>query len=223
MQSSEVPKYLELLADNEEFSAIGSYEVPKSVRIACLTKTPEVQCVENLPKVKSQDLDDKSMRFKRSSIASLDLPDYKRTSIYSIGKKCRTLDNLKTACPNSRSPFSRDSLTSLSDWRRYKKSVIGERGSETSLDSSSASLAPSTRPSSSVMSQQNVQCDAQTSPKTALPKLLKANLQNGKANIPLVINSALLNLLRQTPSIDDGGDVVTYTNISSEGVRVNGS
>ena len=50
--------------------------------------------------------------------------------------------------------------------------------------------------------------------KSTLPNIqrIHPNLQNGKADIPLVINSALLyNLLRQAPVADDGDDIVTYT------------
>lgn len=235
LQSVEVPKYLELLADNEELLSLGinGYEVPRSI---CLIRPNKINVTDSETSELSTGTNlksDEQTSLKRSSITSLDLLDCKRASIYSIGNKCKTLDNLKTASPSSEPRFNRDSLTSLSDWRRYKKNVmIGERGSETSLEaksssiSSAASLTSSTRPSSSLISSHTLPSTNThnfNDPKSTSPIALKTNLQNAKANIPLVINSALLNLLKQSPNIDDNSDqVVAYSNVNPDAIRING-
>lgn len=107
------------------------------------------------------------------------------------------------------------------------------RGSEVSSSSlsSNPSLAPPIRLSLSLTSSQNVLpsknsviggvgestltiSDSNVT-ESRLPNIqrIHPNLQNGKADIPLVINSALLNnLLRQAPVADDRDDIVTYTN-----------
>lgn len=182
----------------------------------------------------------------RSSISSLNLPDRRRASTTSMTEKCNTLDSSKLTVPTIRAILKRDSFTLLTDQRKNKRNVIERRGSEVSLEgrsssslSSNISLAPPTRPSSSLISSQNVlplkngvissasesTLNDSSVTKNILPKIQRthSNLQNGKANIPLVINRTLLNLLRQTPVVEDGNNIVTYTNINTDAVRVNGS
>lgn len=263
-QSSEVPKYLELLADNEEIilreNSTSGYEVPRSIHISDqnlgniskVSTNPDLK--ENLNSDQLQERKDslngekeqsEKRCDKRSSASSLNLPERKRASITSITEKCNTLDSSKLTNPTIKTILKRDSFTSLTDHRKNKRNTTERRGSEISLEgrssgslSSNISLAPPTRPSSSLISSQNVlplknsvmggttesTLNDTGVTKSTLPKIQRthSNLHNGKANIPL-INSALLNLLRQTPVVEDSNNIVTYTNINTDAVRVNGS
>ncbi|XP_006622853.1 proto-oncogene tyrosine-protein kinase ROS isoform X3 [Apis dorsata] len=262
-QSGEMPKYLELLADNEDIilkeNSTNGYEVPRSIHISDqnLANTNKastnVDVKSNLHSDASQEQKDiisndikeqlEKKCDKRSSISSLNLSERKRASITNMTEKCNTLDSSKLTNPTIKAILKRDSFTSLTDQRKNKRNVTERRGSEISLEgrsssslSSNISLAPPTRPSSSLISSQNVlplkNCviggtgeSTDNVAKNTLPKIQRShsNLQNGKANIPLVINSALLNLLRQTPVVEDSNNIVTYTNINTDAVRVNGS
>ncbi|XP_043520805.1 proto-oncogene tyrosine-protein kinase ROS isoform X2 [Frieseomelitta varia] len=258
-QSNEVPKYLEILADNEDIilrqNSTNGYEVPRSIHISDqnLTNTNKastnIDVKNNLHSDEQKDVlaDAKEQERKcdkRSSISSLNLPKRKRASITSMIEKCNTLDSSKLTNPTIKAILKTDSFTSLIDQRKNKRNVTERRGSELSLEgrsssslSSNISLAPPTRPSSSLISSQNVlplknsviggtsESIDNNVMKNALPKIQRTHtsLQNGTANIPLVINSALLNLLRQTPVVEDSNNIVTYTNINTDAVRVNGS
>ncbi|XP_061926816.1 proto-oncogene tyrosine-protein kinase ROS isoform X9 [Apis cerana] len=262
-QSGEMPKYLELLADNEDIilkeNSTNGYEVPRSIHISDqnLANTNKastnIDVKSNLHSDASQEQKDivssdikeqlEKKCDKRSSISSLNLPERKRASITNMTEKCNTLDSSKLTNPTIKAILKRDSFTSLTDQRKNKRNVTERRGSEISLEgrsssslSSNISLAPPTRPSSSLISSQNVlplkNCiiggtgeSTDNVAKNTLPKIQRthSNLQSGKANIPLVINSALLNLLRQTPVVEDSNNIVTYTNINTDAVRVNGS
>ncbi|XP_024885319.1 proto-oncogene tyrosine-protein kinase ROS isoform X3 [Temnothorax curvispinosus] len=264
-QSDEAPKYLELLADNEDIilreNPTNGYEIPRSIHISDqnLANISRISCMSHdrkssLPtdtteerKEHSTDERKQSDRklYKRSSITSLNLPDRKGTSISVMSEKCNTLDSSKSINSVAKATLKRDSFSSLNGQRKYKTSLSERRDSEASIEDkscSSHSLAPSTRPSSSLINSQTVlpclksnvvvsnavngevPSSENAVMKSTLPKIQRthSNLQNGKANIPLVINSALLNLLRQTP-IEDGSNIVTYTNINADAVRVNGS
>ncbi|XP_076297885.1 receptor protein-tyrosine kinase sevenless isoform X2 [Lasioglossum baleicum] len=263
-QSGEIPKYLELLADNEDIilreNSTSGYEVPRSIHISdqnlgnvnkANTNTDLKDSIhsDSLQEQKESLTEDKEHSAKRcdkrSSVSSLNLPERKRASITSMTEKCNTLDSSKLTNPTIKAILKRDSFTSLTDHRRNTRSTTERRGSEISLEgrsssslSSNISLAPPTRPSSSLISSQNVlplknsvmggngesTLNDSSITKNTLPKIQRthSNLQNGKANIPLVINSALLNLLRQTP-VEDSNNIVTYTNINTDAVRVNGS
>ncbi|KOC66937.1 Proto-oncogene tyrosine-protein kinase ROS [Habropoda laboriosa] len=265
LQSGEVPKYLELLADNEDIipreNSTNGYEVPRSIHISDQNlantnkvgtnsdaKRDNLHPESTLQEQKDNPGDTKEQSEKkcdkRSSISSLNLPERKRASITSMTDKCNTLDSSKLTNPTIKAILKRDSFTSLTDQRKNKRNATERRGSEISLEgrstsslSSNISLAPPTRPSSSLISSQNVlplknsviggdsTLNDGNVTKNTLPKIQRthSNLQNGKANIPLVINSALLNLLRQTPVVEDSNNIVTYTNINTDAVRVNGS
>nr|XP_012141859.1 PREDICTED: proto-oncogene tyrosine-protein kinase ROS isoform X2 [Megachile rotundata] len=262
-QSSETPKYLELLADNEDIilreNSTNGYEVPRSIHIShqnlnnAIKPSTNVDLKNNLQSDPPQEQKDSSDAKevgkkcdKRSSVSSLSLPERKRASITSMTDKSNASDIAQSGTPTVKAILKRDSFTSLTDQRKNKRNMAERRGSEISLEgrsssslSSSISLAPPTRPSSSLISSQNVlplknsviggvgetMVNDGNVTKNTLPKIQRthSNLQNGKANIPLVINSALLNLLRQTPVVEDGNNIVTYTNINTDAVRVNGS
>ncbi|XP_015429752.1 PREDICTED: proto-oncogene tyrosine-protein kinase ROS [Dufourea novaeangliae] len=263
-QLSEIPKYLELLADNEDIilreNSTSGYEVPRSIymsdqNLGNVNKaSTNADLKDNLHSDTLQEqndslTDDKEQSArrcdKRSSVSSLNLPERKRASITSMTEKCNTLDSSKLTSPTLKAILKRDSFTSLNDHRKNKRNTNERRGSEISLEgrstsslSSNISLAPPTRPSSSLISSQNVLAlknsvmggtgdsavNDNNVTRSILPKIQRthSNLQNGKANIPLAINSALLNLLRQTP-VEDSNNIVTYTNINADAVRVNGS
>lgn len=257
-QSGEAPKYLELLADNEDIvlreNPTNGYEVPRSIHISDqnLANISRISCTishdrkSSLPTETTGERKERSMEerkfdrklYKRSSITSLNLPDRKGTSVSGMSEKCNTLDSSKSVNSVAKAILKRDSLSSLNGQRKYKTNLNERRDSEASIEDrscSSHSLAPSTRPSSSLINSQTVLPSLKSNAvngevpssenavtKSTLPKRTHSNLQNGKANIPLVINSALLNLLRQTP-VEDGNNIVTYTNINADAVRVNGS
>ncbi|XP_071571413.1 proto-oncogene tyrosine-protein kinase ROS isoform X4 [Temnothorax nylanderi] len=267
-QSDEAPKYLELLADNEDIilreNPTNGYEIPRSIHISDqnLANISRISCMSHdrkssLPTETTEERKGHSTEerkqsdrklYKRSSITSLNLPDRKGTSISGMSEKCNTLDSSKSVNSVAKATPKRDSFSSLNGQRKYKTSLSERRDSEASIEDkscSSHSLAPSTRPSSSLINSQTVlpclksnvvvsnvvvavngevPSSENTLTKSTLPKIQRthSNLQNGKANIPLVINSALLNLLRQTP-VEDGSNIVTYTNINADAVRVNGS
>ncbi|XP_012234446.2 proto-oncogene tyrosine-protein kinase ROS isoform X2 [Linepithema humile] len=267
-QSGEVPKYLELLADNEDAvsreNPTNGYEVPRSIHVSDqnLTSISRISCVNqdrkcSLPTDNTQERKEHSteerkqfdgrLYDKRSSITSLNLPDRRGASVSGMPEKCNTLDSLKSANSVAKAALKRNSFSSLNGQRKYKTNLSERRDSEASIEDrscSSHSLAPSTRPSSSLINSQtvlpclknnvtasNVTGNGEvpsiesTATKNTLSKIQRthSNLQNGKANIPLVINSALLNLLRQTPVVEDGNSIVTYTNINADAVKVNGS
>lgn len=258
-QSSDTPKYLELLADNEDIilreNSTNGYEVPRSIHISHpnLTNATKASANGDLKKNLHSDQEQKGTLSdtkeqlgkkcdKRSSVSSLSLPERKRASLASMTEKSNVSDCSQSG-PTVKTILKRDSFTSLTDQRKNKRNIVERRGSEISLEgrsssslSSSISLAPPTRPSSSLISSQNVlplknsviggdTMANDGNVKSTLPKIQRthSNLQNGKANIPLVINSALLNLLRQTPVVEDSNNIVTYTNINTDAVRVNGS
>ncbi|XP_076244805.1 receptor protein-tyrosine kinase sevenless isoform X2 [Calliopsis andreniformis] len=261
--SGEIPKYLELLADNEDIilreNSTSGYEVPRSIHISDqnlsnlnkgstnldLKDTLQSNTLQEQKDLCSDNREQlEKIGDKRSSISSLNLPDRRRASTTSMTEKCNTLDSAKLTVPTIKAMLKRDSFT-LTDQRKNKRNIVERRGSEVSLEgrsssslSSNISLAPPTRPSSSLISSQNVlplkssvigsaeetTLNDSSVTKNTLPKIQRthSNLQNGKANIPLVINSTLLNLLRQTP-VEDSNNIVTYTNINADAVRVNGS
>ncbi|XP_012264218.2 proto-oncogene tyrosine-protein kinase ROS isoform X2 [Athalia rosae] len=257
LSSGEIPKYLELLADNDvpdiRDIPTGGYEVPRSAQI--LDKT-EVQRESKRPEVANPQIECPALDFeqpegisnqKRESATSTELQGHKRTSISSIGEKFNILDSVKIANHISKAMTIRNSPISIEEIRKSDGGLLEVKGSLTSLSSrsnsshgSSASLAPSTRPSSSLINLQNTLPQKKTngskrnsfasdpnSGKNTISKLHRTHsvLQNGKANIPLAINSALLNSLRQAPSTNeekDSSDVATYTNINSDTVRING-
>ena len=182
---------------------------------------------------------------KRSSVTSLNLSDRKRESLTNIREKSKTLDSLRVSTPIVQSISKDTSPLSLNE--RHKFEIINN-GSDTSLEGrscssfgSTMSSAPSTRPSSSLInSQQSLPVNKNNNGLSANREILVANdtiviakipkfqiphgtLQNGKANIPLIINTqrALTNLLGQSQEIEDGNGIVTYTNLNSDVTRVN--
>lgn len=221
LSSDEIPKYLELLADNEvpdirDPTPIGGYEVPR------LGQTSD-----------KNDLQKGVNRTETSDEVATVAPDgseetisRKRASISSVADTGVVSEGPKTAKSDKFTPEIRGSLTSLS-----ARSI--------SSHGSSASLASTTRPSSSLINSNNQNtlplkkngnkrnsfASELQNGKNTITKLNRTHsiLQNGKANIPLAINSALLNSLRHTPSANEEvSDVATYTNINSDAVRVNG-
>ncbi|XP_032680151.1 proto-oncogene tyrosine-protein kinase ROS isoform X3 [Odontomachus brunneus] len=262
--SGDIPKYLEVLADNEDIilrkNPTSGYEVPRSIHISDqnLANMSKNNCANqdrkcSLPSEISRDRKQRSIEErkqsdgtlydKRSSVASLNSPD--RRGMPALSDKFNTLDSSRLANYLVKTTLKRDSFSSLNEQRKYISSLSERRDSEASLEGrscSSLSLAPSTRPSSSLINSQTTVLPTKNNVpnatvngevlsnesaviKNTLPNIQRthSNLQNSKANIPLVINSALLNLLRQKPVVDDSNNIVTYTNINADAVRVNGS
>ncbi|XP_046600630.1 proto-oncogene tyrosine-protein kinase ROS isoform X2 [Neodiprion lecontei] len=254
LASGEIPKYLELIADNDvpdvRDTPTGGYEVPRPVQ--CLDKN-EVQKESKIPELsdsqnESSNLDREQLEDvvnqKRESANNFDLTEPKRASISSTGEKFCILDSSRLANHVSKCIAATNSPSSIDDSRKSEKISTEIRGSLTSLSGrsssshgSSTSLTPS-RPSSSLLNsqntlplkkngatKQNILSSDTNGGRNTISKLSRTHsiLQNGKANIPLAINSALLNSLRQTPDTgEDGNEIATYTNINSDAVRVNG-
>lgn len=170
----------------------------------------------------------------RVSVTSLNVLDKKidktpsldkRSSTASLGDKYKSADALKQSGSYARLVGNGESVSSLSDWRRVKRIANEERldkGEDTKSNTGSNLLSYSM-----VSFPQTSQRHDNEVSKTAFPKLhrTKSNLQTGKANIPLVINSGLLNMLRQAPDTEDEeeentGDDVNYANIDPENVTV---
>lgn len=192
----------------------------------------------------SENPEDNNPRWNRTSVASLNLSDKKydranlsdkRSSTASLGDKFKSADGMKQSGSYARLVGNGESVTSLSDWRRVKKIANDERerlnmernNSEEIKSNSSSGVSPTisysmvTFPQASSVQRYHLVDNSETA-RTALPKVQrsKSNLQTSKANIPLVINSGLLNMLRQAPEIEDDSDSVTYANIDSDNVNV---
>ncbi|KAI4491080.1 hypothetical protein M0802_010497 [Mischocyttarus mexicanus] len=254
-QSNDVPKYLELLADNDEVvlreNRVTEYEVPRSIHISNpnLINVDKISLrrleVNNL--VDSRELKEflkNGIKNRRSSITSSE-PCRETIFETNMTDRCKTLDTFKLRNSNTRASFTGDS--SINEQLKFKRcNTIKRRNSEMSLERKDKTVMNSnknqqtstgsnliTKDSQNVSSRNNATksdesgdiSDNNTIKNNNLTKLQRtpSTLQSGKANIPLVINSALLNLLRQTPIIEDSNNGVTYTNINTDTVKVNGS
>lgn len=153
-------------------------------------------------------------------------------SLNSVGEKSNTLDNSNITNSKVITAFTNDLRASLNERSRMKNTNT-EESSNINLDP-----LPSTRPSSSVLGSQhnlplknNNELDNSTKENVVHEPIIagnatlrlhktQTNLHSSKANIPLVINNALLNLLRQPGGIEDSPAIVTYTNVNSDSTRV---
>ncbi|XP_014608086.1 PREDICTED: proto-oncogene tyrosine-protein kinase ROS isoform X1 [Polistes canadensis] len=258
-QSDGVPKYLELLADNDEVvlreNRVTEYEVPRSIHISNpnlinIDKISQKRLeVNNL--VDSRELKEflkNGIKDRRSSITSSE-PCRETIFETNMTDRCKTLDTFKLRNSKIRSSFTGDS--SINEQLKFKRcNTLKRRNSEMNLERNDKSLINNTKTNQSPASStnrtnlitkdsQNVSSrnnatrqdesvdvsDNNSIKNNNLTKLQRtpSTLQGGKANIPLVINSALLNLLRQTPIIEDSNNSVNYTNINTDTVKVNGS
>lgn len=253
-QPDDVPKYLELLADNDDVvlreNRVTEYEVPRSIHISNPNLINIDKISQGLMEVRSLEDSRESKEFlkngvkdRRSSITSSE-PSKEATFKTNMTDRCKTLDTSKLRNSNIRASFTGDSL--MNEQRKYKRnSTIERRKSEMSLErkdkmviNSNTNIPVSTRSnvitndSQTVSSRSNatkpddngdISDNSIKNNNSTKIQRTQSTLQSGKANIPLVINSALLNLLRQTPIIEDGNNSVTYTNINTDTVKVNGS
>ncbi|KAL2717170.1 proto-oncogene tyrosine-protein kinase ROS isoform X4 [Vespula squamosa] len=253
-QSDDVPKYLELLADNDDVvlreNRVTEYEVPRSIHISnpnlinidkISQGLMEVRNLEDLQE--SKEFLKNGVKDRRSSITSSE-PSKEAIFKTNMTDRCKTLDTSKLRNSNIRATSTGDSL--MNEQQKYKRnSTIERRKSEMSLEkkdkmviNSNTNTPVSTRSnvitndSHNVSSRNNatkpdeneeISDNSIKNNNSTKIQRTQSTLQSGKANIPLVINSALLNLLRQTPIIEDGNNSVTYTNINTDTVRVNGS
>ncbi|XP_015176489.1 PREDICTED: proto-oncogene tyrosine-protein kinase ROS isoform X2 [Polistes dominula] len=279
-QSDGVPKYLELLADNEEVvlreNRVTEYEIPRTINIS----NPNLINIDKIS--------DKRLEVKNSVDSKRELKEFlnndikdRRSSITSsepcretifetnMNDRCKTLGTFnKLRNSNIRASFNGGDST-MNEQLKFKRcNTIKRRNSEICLEQkkdtsminnnnnnnnnntntnnnqsttiinrtnlitndSSHNTVSSSRNSNSTTKQDDnsveIVSDNNTIKNNNLTKLQRtpSTLQGGKANIPLVINSALLNLLRQTPIIEDSNNGVTYTNINNtDTVKVNGS
>lgn len=240
------PKYSwhldDVLGINESEDPRAAYEIPKSPVSVESTESKENRYIEICNS--KQDIEAESTTDKadedapedetdcnRVSVTSLNLLDKKlektlsldkRSSTYSLGDKVKAADGLKQSGSYARLVGNGESVSSLSDWRRVKKIATDDR--EKIPGDDAKSTTSSNLISYSMVSFPQTSHNDQTT-KTALPKInrSKTSLQTGKPNIPLVINSGLLNMLRQETEIEDEGeeaDDVNYANIDPENVTV---
>ncbi|XP_043482361.1 proto-oncogene tyrosine-protein kinase ROS isoform X2 [Leptopilina heterotoma] len=182
----------------------------------------------------------KKSQQRRLSVTSLNIPEKKRNSLVNYRKKSRSLDNRKSRnisgnykdsvaftkyFRNERKETKAGSIENCSSQLKtsLKENINSSRESNASLDitrpSSSIINSETFTKVSSKISQYNL--DSKNNKILNLSKIPKSNLQ--KAKIPLMINNALLNLLQQTPDIDDNERIITYTIVNTDALRVNGS
>lgn len=229
---------------------VTEYEVPRSIHISNPNLINIDKISQGLMEVKNlEDLQESKeflkngIKDRRSSITSSE-PSKEAIFKTNMTDRCKTLDTSKLRNSNIRASFTGDSL--MNEQQKYKRnSTIERRKSEMSLEgkdkmviNSNTNISVSTRSNVITNDSQNVSSrNNATKPdeneeisdnsiknnNSTKIQRTQSTLQSGKANIPLVINSALLNLLRQTPMIEDGNNSVTYTNINTDTVRVNGS
>lgn len=253
-QPDDVPKYLELLADNDDVvlreNRVTEYEVPRSIHISNPNLINIDKISQGLMEVRSLEDSRESKEFlkngvkdRRSSITSSE-PSKEAIFKTNMVDRCKTLDTSKLRNSNIRASFTGDSL--MNEQLKYKRnSTIERRKSEMNLErkdkmviNSNTNIPVSTcsnvitNDSQTVSSRSNAKKPGENGDisdnsiknnNSTKIQRTQSTLQSGKANIPLVINSALLNLLRQTPIIEDSNNSVTYTNINTDTVKVNGS
>uniref|UniRef100_A0A0C9QKB2 MIMI_L478 protein n=1 Tax=Fopius arisanus TaxID=64838 RepID=A0A0C9QKB2_9HYME len=214
----DIPKYLEIIADapgNIREPSIDQYEVPRSIPIASIAGiSPD---------------DRRHLEGILSQIGSLT----------AVAEKSHTLSNSRLVI----SALQNDSRATFNGRAKLRRKadeaaeIATDERNCNSLSSSISSLRgtlPTTRPSSSVLeSQQNITLKNDLSSfrdnikepiinSNSTLRLHKTHTLNGKANIPLVKNKLLLNLLRQGSGIDDSAlNIVTYTNVNTDSTRVN--
>ncbi|XP_043279081.1 proto-oncogene tyrosine-protein kinase ROS isoform X3 [Venturia canescens] len=265
LRSTNVPKYLEVLADNVSTeNHAGEYEIPRSIHMSeevivdadQSVSLPEDETRKSMePEIESETKvafenvgeDRKNSLQERLSVTSLNISEGKKEALDNIEERNKTLDGMRVGKTSGNTIGKESSLLPLNERRKFGNSTIARRtldnGSETSLEgmssigSSIGSLA-STRPSSSLINSQQSLSLKNSNPTvsngdtvnndanvTKVPKLQvnHATLQNNRANIPLVINRVLLNLLGPSQTIEDGGnEIATYTNLNTTDVaRVN--
>jgi uncharacterized protein YbaR (Trm112 family) len=241
----EIPKSIPILLDNKAHNESRYIEICSSEqnKERELTNIPMMECYNDLNSTIIQsEKQEENPRWNRISVTSLNLIERKnekanvldkRSSTASLGEKFKSADPMKQSGSYARLVGNGESVTSLSDWRRVKKIVSDEREKlnveRNNSDETKGNNLSTTSPSicySMVAFPQTLgeqRCAASNNNETnkvAFTKLQrsKSNLQNSRANIPLVINSALLNLLRQ--DIENDNDDVTYANINSDLVNV---
>lgn len=221
----ETPKYLELIPDSSETkenNQIDEYEIPRSIPISNNKIFTDDR--KHLDEILSQ-------------IGTLNL----------LTEKSQTLDNSRKFMNDLRATFAERSILRMKQSQEGSNISLNDENCN-SLSSSIGSLRltlPPTRPSSSVLEcqQQNLPIkkhdsinnikennnNNNTTNNLNEPTNLSSNNSTlrfnkthiiGKANIPLVINSPLLNLLRQTSGIEDSLNIVTYTNVNTDSTRV---
>ncbi|KAJ8678681.1 hypothetical protein QAD02_014468 [Eretmocerus hayati] len=179
---------------------------------------------------------------RRTSITSLNLPEKlfdrvnptdKRSSTASLGDRSSFAgDAMKQSGSYAKLVGNGEPVSSLSDWRRVKKIATDERdrhsvernNSEETRSNASSGASSSLSYSLVAFSQSGSHRYASTEnsdiTRAPLPKLQrsKSTLQNTRANIPLVINSGLLNMLRQASDIENDEDEIMYANVENETV-----
>lgn len=226
------PKYLELLSNSSISSKnlASAYEVPKFTLTENKTNSRTSDETSNL---ESQIVDkqivnkivQREPRQRRLSVTSLK-PEKRKVSIKNVRKKSRSLDSRQ---------LRNDSGNVFKEIKKelFKSSKTSLEENVSSSEESNASL--DTRPSSSLknsitgpmkistdVNQYNLDSESNKTFST-LSKIQKGNSGLQKAKIPLVINNALLNLLHQTPGVEDNERIITYTIINKDALRVNGS
>ncbi|XP_011494388.1 PREDICTED: proto-oncogene tyrosine-protein kinase ROS [Ceratosolen solmsi marchali] len=243
----EIPKSIPVLLENTAHNESRYIEIcgNEQNKEKELTIMPTVGCYNDLNSTITQsEMLDENPRWNRTSVTSLNLLEKKndktnatdkRSSTASLGEKFKSAEAIKQSGSYARLVGNGESVSSLSDWRRVKKIVGDEReklnvernNSDEIKSNDSSGTSPSicysmVTFSQTVAEQRFAPTNNNDANKAIFTKLQrsKSNLQNSKANIPLVINSALLNLLRQAPDVEDENDDVTYANINSDIVNV---
>ena len=155
-----------------------------------------------------------SLNWFDKKIDKLNIPD-KRCSTASLGEKLKPTDSMRQSGSYAKLLGNGESVNSLSDYRRIKKIANEERermntekcNLEETRSNGSSGTTPLITYSSVTFPQSNLKAENSDTVKS-LTKLqrTKSHLQTSKANIPLVLNSGLLNVLKQAPEVEDESD-----------------
>ncbi|XP_014219351.1 proto-oncogene tyrosine-protein kinase ROS [Copidosoma floridanum] len=228
------PKYSWLLDDEEDDSKDprAAYEIPKSIPVAVQSATIDNNNDPNdtgrYIDIYTEEGNDKGVLDDGASDQKSDIDsrtahedeeeegwmdNRKPSSMASLGDS----RSLKQLGSYAKLVGNGESVSSLSDWRRMKK-IASDRRERTINDAEETRSNASTIVSYSTISFTQ---GSASLPRARLQRS-KSSLQGARANIPLVINSGLLNILRQeTEGLDEGdSDEVSYANVDSDTDKV---
>lgn len=157
-------------------------------------------------------------RLDKTLMVKKPLEKLSSTMSLSSSDRLKTADGLKQIAGSyAKLVGNGESVSSLSDWRRVKKIKNEEKfnADETMSNCSSNASYSAINFSqiNNIISGGNGSNDLPN--RSVRLQRSKSSLQGTKANIPLVINSALLNMLRQESEIEVEDDV-SYANIDSD-------
>ncbi|XP_014223646.1 proto-oncogene tyrosine-protein kinase ROS [Trichogramma pretiosum] len=155
-----------------------------------------------------------------SSSASLDRTNKKIETTYLLDKRSSTASlgdhNIKPSSSYAKLVVNRESVSSLSDYRRIKKKALDDWERLNAESNNSIAISPSVSYSSVTFLPTTIAGAENSENKFNGDKVQRSRSNLSKANIPLMINSGLLNVLNLSPELSD--EDVNYANIPSDPV-----